>query len=60
MVEMEVRDADRIDPRPVLVLAKLGEHAGAAVERTQPEALDGGSRIGRRRGWARPASSRSR
>src|SRR5262249_41645307 len=39
-VAMEVRDHDRVDPRPSLLLAQAREHAGSAVEQQSPAAFD--------------------
>ena len=61
VVEVEVRDRDRVDLRPALLARAAGQHAGPAVEQQPPAAaLDAGSPNGRRRGSARPASSRRR
>src|SRR3954451_5615936 len=47
VVEMEVRDDDRVEPRPRLQPPQAGQHAGAAVEPETPVVLlDGVARLG--------------
>ena len=52
MIEVEVRDRDRVDARPAVVeSAQAREHAGPAVEQQAPLALDeiaglGAARVG--------------
>ena len=40
MVEVEVRDRDRVHLRPAVLLAHAREHAGPAVEQNPPRAFD--------------------
>jgi methylmalonyl-CoA mutase C-terminal domain/subunit len=40
VVEVEVRNHDRVDPWPFLGLAQAGQHAGAAVEQQPPRPFD--------------------
>ena len=59
VVEVKVRDRDRIDVRPPLPLAEARQDTRAAVdEETAGAVLDAGTPSGRRPGWARRASSR--
>ena len=59
VVEVEVRDDDRVDRGQRLVAPQTGEHAGAAVEeQAAAPALDEIARNGHRPGSATPASSR--